>query len=315
MDQANLTGVEKALHGSAEQGFAAAAGQEQGNLNTGVNGAAAAGQEGQTGVDASQGATAAAGQTGTIPTGAAAPTGTTVPAVDEKAFAARLTKERERIAQETRDSLIAELYGQSHGIKTYEDYQKAAEEYRKQTEIDRLVQQNVPNVRHRRPLEYAEKLMKVDELEKWQRDQWPPLADIEAERARIQNEQAQRDRNTQMFAEFLSDFPEYESEEKWQTIPKEVFAEARKWIDTNGVEGRRLTDAFSRHVYNQTMKQQQKDQANQINAGSSTGSAKGQGTPDVGFISKEVFLQNKNNQNWMMKNYDILRKSMSRWKA
>ena len=63
------------------------------------------------------------------------------------------------------------------------------------------------------------------------------------------------------------------------------------------------------------MKQQQKDQANQINAGSSTGSAKGQGTPDVGFISKEVFLQNKNNQNWMMKNYDILRKSMSRWKA
>ena len=122
MDQANLTGVEKALHGSAEQGFAAAA-----------------------------------GQTGTIPTGAAAPTGTTVPAVDEKAFAARLTKERERIAQETRDSLIAELYGQSHGIKTYEDYQKAAEEYRKQTEIDRLVQQNVPNVRHRRPLEYAEK--------------------------------------------------------------------------------------------------------------------------------------------------------------
>lgn len=275
----NLTGVENA----------AAAGQDtlQDTLTSGVEAGAAA---------PAAAAAAAGPQTGVEPPAAAGPETT----VDERAFAARLAKERDRIAQETRDALIAELYGQSHGIKTYEDYKKAAENYRRQAELEKLVRQNIPR-------EYAEKLVKVDELENWQKQQ-------ETERQRMQEEQAKRERNTQMFTEFLNEFPEYASEEKWKTIPKEVFAEAKKWIDSNGVEGRRLSDAFSRHIYNLTVKQQQKEQANQLNAGSSTGSVKGIGTPDVGFISKEAFEQNKNDQNWMMKNYDALVKSMHKWK-
>jgi hypothetical protein len=53
--------------------------------------------------------------------------------------------------------------------------------------------------------------------------------------------------------------------------------------------------------------------ANQANAASSTGSVKGTGLPDSGYISKEVFEANKGNQQWMMKNYDNLKKSMNKW--
>ena len=264
----------------------------EGQEGTGVDVTADAGQElpiaqPETGVEGTQ---VAAGPA----VGGTAPDGV------EKAFAARLAGATEKVRQEERDALIAEMYGASHGIKTYAEYQTAVEQTKKQAEIDRLVQENIPR-------EYAEKLQKVDELERWKQD-------ISAKEAKTQTEQTQRARNSAMFTEFLTAFPEYGTEDKWGTIPKEVFAEAKKWADTNGQEGSRLSDAFTRHLYNQTVRQQQTQQANAANAGSSTGSVKGIDAPGVGFISRESYEQNKGNQDWMMKNFDIIKKSMGRWK-
>ena len=270
----NITGVEDT----------AAAGQE--DINSGVEplneGAAAAGQENSAPLEAGVENQAAAG-----------------PDV-EKAFAARLAAEREKIANETRDKLISDMYGASHGIHTYSDYEKAVAEYQKQQEMDRLMQQNIPK-------EYAEKLMKVDELERWRQEQ-------EAERQRLLDEQARRERSTAMYSEFLQEFPDYGTEDKWKTIPPEVFADAKKWVDTDGREGRRLSDAFAKHKYLQVLKQQQAGQANADNAASSTGSARGTDAPATGFISKEVFEQNRSNKAWVMNNYEVLKKSMSKWK-
>jgi long-subunit acyl-CoA synthetase (AMP-forming) len=51
-----------------------------------------------------------------------------------------------------------------------------------------------------------------------------------------------------------------------------------------------------------------------LNAQASTGSAKSSGPITGDFIPREVYEQNKGNQGWMMKNYESIKKSMSRWK-
>jgi hypothetical protein len=54
-------------------------------------------------------------------------------------------------------------------------------------------------------------------------------------------------------------------------------------------------------------------EANNKNAASATGSLQGQGAVTHDYISKEQFDANKNNQQWMLKNYDVLTKSMNKW--
>lgn len=83
---------------------------------------------------------------------------------EENARYAAIRREAAAAAEaKARDAMIAEIYG-DQGIKSYADYQKAKAEADRQAALDRLVQQNIPQ-------EYAEKLMKVDELEAWKREQ------------------------------------------------------------------------------------------------------------------------------------------------
>jgi|GEM_PF-5036555 len=53
-----------------------------------------------------------------------------------QAFSHRLKEESSKAEQRARDSVIAEMYGESHGIKTYSDYQSAIEAERVRVEAE-----------------------------------------------------------------------------------------------------------------------------------------------------------------------------------
>ena len=86
----------------------------------------------------------------------------------------------------------------------------------------------------------------------------------------------------------MGDFPDFDTEYKWAAIPKEVWAEADKWLQSGGREGRRLADALTRHNDRQRRAQEQADGANSANAEASTGSARGNGKPTTFFSREDV---------------------------
>lgn len=158
--------------------------------------------------------------------------------------------------------------------------------YERQQEIDKLVQQNIPP-------EYAKKLLEHDKI----------MNEYQADKQTRAREQAQQ----KMYGEFLSAYPDTKPEE----IPPEVWQAVKK--------GETLLSAYTRYENKQlreklagTQQQQQTQQANEKNAAASTGSAKS-GKAGQGYISKEVFEQNKHNQKWMDANYDNIVSSMNKW--
>jgi ribosomal protein L20A (L18A) len=204
---------------------------------------------------------------------------------------ARFAEIRRRAESEARDKLIAEMYGDSHGIRTYAEYQQALEETKRQEELEKLVQQNIPE-------DYAVEMM---ESRKFRQQ-------FEEQQRYIQERQIK----DKMYQEFLEAYPEFNDSEKAKTIPQEVWSKVR--------EGKNLLDAFNNYKVKEYQKQfetiQNKEkaaEANQTNAQTSTGSVKGEGNPGSGYISKEVFESNKNNTKWMYDNYDLIKKSMGKW--
>jgi hypothetical protein len=208
----------------------------------------------------------------------------------------------ERARQEARDAVYADMGYEWNGkpITTEAEYKQAL----KEKEIfDKYQAQGLPEE-------------VINELVASKRFREETLAERqtrENEEAKIKQDSEFKERKNDMYIEFLNEFKDYDTPEKWKLIPPEVFAEADKWLQSGGREGRRLADAFARYNYTKLMSQQQAATANQANAASSTGSVKGSGLPDTGFISKEVFEANKGNQQWMQKNYDNLTKSMRKW--
>lgn len=226
-----------------------------------------------------------------------------------QAFARRLREEVERARQEAaqaareeyqkeRDRKIAEKGYVWNGkpIKTEAEYEQAL---REQQLMERYREQGLPE-------DVIRKLAKVDEIER-------RLREADETRSREQQAMEAEARRKNMFGQFLKDFPDYASEDKWKAIPPEVFAEADKWLKSKGMEGRNLSDAMTNYLFRQSMKQQQAQAANAQSAGASTGSVKSTGPVTGDYISREVFEQNRNNQDWVLKNYETLKKSMNLW--
>ncbi len=132
----------------------------------------------------------------------------------------------------------------------------------------------------------------------------------EAER-KAQEEKDLSTRRDAMYDEFLTEFPEYDTEEKWKTIPPEVYAEADKWLQSGGREGRRLADALAKHNLRQIQAQDQAAQANQANADSSMGSVKGQGKTQTYFTREQVANMSREE---IRANYAAIKESEKRWK-
>jgi hypothetical protein len=201
----------------------------------------------------------------------------------------RLARERQKYETELKSNphlSYLEQKAQRLGI-TVEKLIENDQKWEQQQKMNELVQRNIPK-------EYAEKLLKVDELEQWKAQQ-------ERQRQVEQQRQQQEQYKRQMYAEFLQMYPEVKPEQ----IPKEV------WQLVN--QGHRLASAYA--IYeNKLLKQQyQTQEANVKNAASSTGSVKTQGKTG-GYISREQFDANKSNQNWVMKNLDLIEESRKHWK-
>jgi len=209
----------------------------------------------------------------------------------------RLARERQKYETELKNNphlSYLEQKAQRFGI-TVEQLIENDQKWEQQQKLNELIQNNIPK-------EYAEKLLKVDELEQWKAQQEREKAQTEKQRQEEQRKQQEQQYKQQMYAEFLQMYPEVKPDQ----IPKEVWQ-----LVTN--QGHRLASAYA--IYeNKLLKQQyQTQQANFKNAESSTGSVKTQGKTG-GYISREQFDANKGNQNWVMKNLDLIEESRKHWK-
>jgi len=207
---------------------------------------------------------------------------------EENAKFAAIRREAEAKAREkARDELIAEMFGASHGIFTYADYQKAVQTQKEQQEAERLAQQNIPE----------DLVREIIESRKF-RQQW------ESERKTIEERQ-QREAEYQ---EFLEVYPDVKPSE----IPSEV------WQMVN--QGKRLADAY-RAYENKQLKAKIAEyenkfkalETNQKNAETSPGSVTGQGEIKGDFISLETFNANKHDRNWVIKNFKQIIESRAKW--
>ena len=204
-----------------------------------------------------------------------------------QSFARRLKEETEKVRNAERDALISEMYGQTHNIHTYAEYQAAMQKQIEEQKLNELMQQNIPE-------EYAKEMIENKKF----REQY------ESERKSIEAKQAQEND----FKSFLEAYPNIKPED----IPEEVW--------TENASGKSLIDAYSKYE-NKMLKAKlaeyekgnQTKEINNKNAAASVGSLKGQGPITHDFITKDQFESNKHDQAWMMKNYDLVIQSMKKW--
>jgi hypothetical protein len=190
----------------------------------------------------------------------------------------------------------AKRYGMS-----VDDYIAAVQQQEEEEKLNELVQQNIPE-------EYAKEMLENRRFrEQFQAEK---KAREEAER-RAKEEKDFISRRNFMYEEFMNEFPDYADPEKAKSIPKEVWAEADKWLKSGGREGRRLTDALTRYNWRQTMAQQQASEANQANANASTGSVKGQAKSGTFFTREQVAAMSREE---IRANYNAIKESEKRWK-
>jgi len=209
---------------------------------------------------------------------------------------------RQEAAQQARDSWIAEQRYEWKGklITTEAEYNEALRESELEQEISRKYAQLPEDVR-------AELLENRKFREQYQTQQ----KTIEEQQRKAQEEKDFADRRNTMYDEFFAEFPDYDTEEKWQTIPKEVWLESEKWLKTGGREGRRLADAMTRHNWKQGQAQAQANDVNQANANASTGSARGQAKSGPFFTREQVAAMSREE---IRQNYNAIKESEGRWK-
>jgi hypothetical protein len=179
----------------------------------------------------------------------------------------------ERAGQETLDKFIVEQYGESHGIKTYAEYQEAL-----------------------RQQEMKDKGVDPETVKKYVEEH----PDVKAAREYRQNQEKEAKQKAE-FVEFFGEFPDVDAAK----IPPEVWAENAK--------GKPLADAYARYLLKSQRDEEAKAKANKANADSSMGSVSTNGNTDPGHISFEDFEKNRGNQEWVNKNYKKIMDSRAKW--
>ena len=164
-----------------------------------------------------------------------------------------------------------------------EDYIKAVNESQKQQEIE-----NLANARGL-DTEMAEELYLLRQERK--------------ERAAREQEFQAKERQNQEYMDFFKEFPDVSAEQ----IPAEVFELSAKNPNMS------LTDAYIRHEYNQMKNKAKTEQVNAKNAEATTGSVTGNGESKTDYITAASFEKNKHDRNWVVKNFDKINKSRSKW--
>jgi hypothetical protein len=193
---------------------------------------------------------------------------------------------RQEAAQEARDSWVAEQGYEWKGkpIKTEAEYKEALREQELENKI-RSQYANVPD----------EIINELTESRKF-REQYQTK---EQQAAAKQAEQ-------KMYQEFADAYPDLKGED----IPPEV------WLEVKG--GKNLLDAYIKHEnkllrdqLNGVQAKEQAAQANQANAESSTGSARGQAKSGTFFTREQVANMSREE---IKSNYNAIKESEGRWK-
>lgn len=205
-----------------------------------------------------------------------------VQSAEENARFAQVRREAEQKAYaKAQDELISNMYGVSHGIHTYAEYQAALDKQEQEQRLSELLEQNIPE-------EYATEMLENRKF----REQF------EAEKqAKEQQKQQQAD-----FQDFMSAFPDVKAEE----IPTEVWQANAKGIP--------LRYAYAEHALKLTREVEAKAKANAENAKGSMGSITGDGVANESdFVSYDTFEANRSNQSWVNKNFNKIMKSRANW--
>ena len=195
---------------------------------------------------------------------------------------AKFAEVRRRATEEARtaarDEMIAEMYGQSHGIKTYAEYQEAIANQEQEQKLADLLEQNIPE-------EYATEMLENRKF----REQF------EAEQtAKQQQAQQQED-----MKDFISAFPEV----KPNDIPAEVWK-----ANANGIP---LRYAYAEHALKLTQAAQTKAKANEENARGSMGNVGSNGTANDGYFTKDQVSKMTTTE--VAKNYEKICESTKKW--
>lgn len=200
-------------------------------------------------------------------------------------FAEVRRKAEAEASAKAKDETIAEMFGESHGIYTYADYQKAVAEQKEQEEMSKLAEEKEI------PEDVAKELYEAKKLkEQYEKQQ--------QEQELTQKQQQTQQRN---FQEFVEAFPEVKADE----IPKEV------WDKVN--DGVPLKYAYIESQYKKIQEGRKAQELNENNAQASTGSLKGKLDTSNDFISSDEFENNRHDQSWVMKNYNKIVKSRANW--
>jgi hypothetical protein len=205
-----------------------------------------------------------------------------------------IEKAKAETYQQARDAYIAEQGYEWLGmpITTEAQYRQALKE---QEMYEKLQSQSLPDE-------------VISEILEGRRDR----EERQQEKLTAQQQQAQ----DAMYREFFDYFAQENGrsfDPAKDIIPDEV------WETVN--KGKTLSDAYQMHEakqYKSKIKELESklniQQTNEVNANSSTGSVTGQGgATDADYISYDLFNANRNNSDWVHKNYDKIIKSRARW--
>lgn len=204
-----------------------------------------------------------------------------------QAFARRLKEETARVEQTARDKMISEMYGQSHNIHTYADYQKAVEQ---QAEADRKA------------------ALQEKGIDPSIVDEYVSNNPVVRKAAELIKQQEAQQKQTAQYGEFLNYFKQENDRDfnpATDKIPQEVWEQTAK--------GKSLADAYAHHDNKQLRAKLKAFETNTKNASSSPGSVTGNGTPVAGHISYETFEANKHDQSWVNKNFTKINESRKKW--
>lgn len=198
-------------------------------------------------------------------------------------FAEVRRKAAEEARAKARDEVISEMYGETHGIHTYAEYQEALA---RQEEEQRLAKMQAQGIEPDLIKQYAEDLPEVKEAKQLKRDResMAALAEIAPEITDA----------SQIPEEVLRDYVQ----------GKDLASSYAIWKLKTDRETKAAEAA-------KTAKSEEIARANAENAKSSTGSISGDGVANDGYFTKEQV--DRMTKAEVLKNYDQILKSTSKW--
>jgi hypothetical protein len=212
---------------------------------------------------------------------------------------AEFAKVRREAETKARDAVIAEMYGESHGIHTYAEYQKALADQKAAEQRAKFQEENGIDPDALKPL-----------FDQWKESD-PDLQEAKLMRAERNQTKALTDLNNELKDAGVDLQIKDLSNEELSKLPNidKILEQVQK--------GHTLADAFflanKKDIISRQAQTAQQEAIKKITANgeSSPGSLSAGGESD--FISQELFESKKNDRGWIIKNLSKIQKSRANW--